>query len=215
MKKNRPVPILLVLTALAGSVVVPAGTQVVDCIVAVVDDQPITRVDVMVAIEFGLCDASNAGGDARAAAALALVDRKLVVRTLRGQWGAGQEETESVLRAMKTELGAAKFAAVLAAFDLGESDLLPYIREKVAYDKILTARFNRSVLVSRGDIERYYHDVLVPERKGRGVEPEPRAAVEKEIIDRLQGEARRKQIDEWLSGLREQAAVKINLDCLK
>jgi [Acyl-carrier-protein] S-malonyltransferase (EC 2.3.1.39) len=161
---------LLVLTVFAG-LAVQARAQIVNCIVAVVDDQPITRVDVLVALEFGLCDASNATGDPRTAAAWALVDRKLAVRTLRGQWVPGQEETESVLQSLKKEAGAAKFAAGLAAFDLIESDLLPYIREKVAYDKILAARFNRSVLVSRGDIERYYRDVLVPERKSRGMEP--------------------------------------------
>ncbi len=205
---------LLVLTVFAG-LAVQARAQIVNCIVAVVDDQPITRVDVLVALEFGLCDASNATGDPRTAAAWALVDRKLAVRTLRGQWVPGQEETESVLQSLKKEAGAAKFAAGLAAFDLIESDLLPYIREKVAYDKILAARFNRSVLVSRGDIERYYRDVLVPERKSRGMEPEPQASVEKEIVDRLQGEARRKQIGEWLLGLREQVSVKIDLDCLK
>ncbi len=217
MKKRATVLFLLALLALPG---LPAAAQdpadVVNCIVAVVDGSPVTLVDVMVVIRFELGDrAVVSGGDPKVGAAWALIDRRLVTRKLEGQWAPEQAEIEAALKDLKTALGPGRFAEGLAAFDLEEKDLLPYVREKMVYERILAARFSRSALVSRGDIERYYREVLVPERKRQGKQPEPQVEAEKEIIGRLQDDARRKQADEWIQGLREQAAVRLNLDCLK
>jgi len=206
-----------VLIAIAGLVAAAAGAQMVNCIVAVVNGQVITLLDVQVAAEFGLAGpaAPAEGTDPREAALEALVDRKLVLDLAREVRSADRGEVAAAAAELKTSMGEEAFAAKLAKFGLTEAGLAPYLEERILYDRALALRFSPGIPVSVTEVERYYRDIYVPEqtRLGRAVEPIDRAsgAIETAIRD----ERRTQQMATWVRDLRKRADIQLRKDRLK
>jgi|GEM_PF-1582412 len=206
--------IFLVFVILVG---LPLRAEVINCIVATVDGRPVTLVDVLVVVEFRLCEFQPAAGqrEIREIAARTIIDRRLALRASVGFQTVEKKEVENSLLGLKKEMGSQRFETGLATYGLEESDLLSYLEEKISFDKLLAARFSRPPLVGRRDVEDYYHKVYAPEKRQAGIEPSSLDAVEEEIIDRLQRKARDEQVAGWLRELRERAGIRLNSDCLK
>src|SRR5512139_813908 len=107
---------IFVLAALAAS---GAAGQMVNAIVAVVNGQVITLLDVQVAAEFGLAGADE-GTDPREAALDSLIDRKLVLDLAREVRSADRSEIAAAIADLKKSMGEGAFAAKLAKFGLRE-----------------------------------------------------------------------------------------------
>jgi len=206
-----------VLIAFAGLAAAAAGAQMVNGIVAVVNGQVITLLDVQVAAEFGLAGPAAAaeGADPREAALEALVDRKLVLDLAREVRSAGRGEVDAAAAELKKSMGEEAFAAKLAKFGLTEAGLAPYLEERILYDRALALRFSPGIPVSVSEVERYYRDIYVAEqtRLGRAVEPLDRAsgAIEAAIRD----ERRTQQMAAWVRDLRKRADIQLRKDRLK
>lgn len=206
-----------VLIALCGLVAAAAGAQMVNGIVAVVNGQVITLLDVQVAAEFGLAGPAGAaeGTDPREAALAALIDRKLVLDLAREVRSAEPSEIAAATAELKRSMGEEAFAAKLAKFGLTEAALAPYLEERILYDKALALRFSPAIPVSVTEVERYYRDIYVPEqtRLGRAVEPLDRVSggIEAAIRD----ERRTQQMASWVRDLRKRADIQIRKDRLK
>ncbi|HSA96750.1 MAG TPA: hypothetical protein VLJ16_11920 [Acidobacteriota bacterium] len=206
--------VLVMLSALFASA---AGGQMVNAIVAVVNGQVITLLDVQVAAEFGLAGpaGAEAGTDPREAALESLIDRKLVLDLAREVRSADRSEIAAASAELKASMGEGAFAAKLAKFGLTEEGLAPYLEERIRYDKALALRFSAAIPVSVTEVERYYRDIYVPEqtRVGRTVEPLDRVsgAIEAGIRD----ERRTRQMAGWVRDLRKRADIQIRRDRLK
>lgn len=215
MRRQRTIAFIL----LAWLAAAPAAfaSEVVDCLVTVVNGKPVTLVDCLVVLEFGLDDIRPgvAPGARKLAAAWTVVDRRLALQASRLQLADMKTEAGIALTALMDKMGPERFRAALDMFGFGERDLMPYLEEKLALDKAAAIRFGRAALISKSDVERYYRQIYVPEKKAQGLEPEPLARAEKEITERLLQENRKKQLGEWLAGLREQAGIVLNTDCLR
>lgn len=208
--------ILLVLLLAAAAV--PA--QTVNCIVAVVDGEIITLLDVQIAVEFGLGrDApGGAASDPRLAALDALIDRKVVLnlaREAREVRGIDREELDAALGDIRRRTGEAAFAEKLRKFGLTEKDIEPYLLERMRYARALELRFSPTIPVSVTEVERYYRDTYVPEQARNGLKAEPIESVSGRIESRLRAERRTKQMVDWVRDLRGRANVQIRKDCLK
>jgi hypothetical protein len=126
--------------------------QTVNCLVAVVNNEVITLLDVQITAEFGLGNASDAGvgTDAKLAALDALIDRKVVLDLAREARGLTGEELDAAVAGLRSALGEEAFAAKLAKFGLREKDLEPYLEERILYDRALALRFrSRAASASR------------------------------------------------------------------
>jgi hypothetical protein len=204
----------MLLTLLAAA----AGlAQTVNCLVAIVNGEIITLLDVEVAAEFGLGRAAavKAGQDPRLAALDALIDRKVVLDLAREARGLSGEELDAALADLRRGLGESAFTAKLAKFGLAEKDLEPYLQDGLLYDRALALRFSQTIPVSITEVERHYRDSYVPEqvRLGQAVEPLVRAAEGIESL--LREERRTKQTGDWVGDLRKRADIQIKKDCLK
>jgi len=202
----------IALFMLLGAVAAPA--QTVNSIVAVVNGEVITLLDVLVTAEFGLA-AADAEADPRQAALEALIDRKIVLDLAREARSADRAEVAAALAELRRSMGEEVFAAKLAGLGLAAKGLEPYLAERILYEKALAMRFSQSVPVSLTEIERHYRDIYVPEqsRLGRAVESLERAG--EAIEAQLRAGRRTQQMNAWVRDLRKRADIQIKKDRLR
>jgi len=193
------------------------GAQTVNCVVAVVNGEIITLLDVEIAAEFGLGHdpASEPGSDPRFAALDALVDRKVVLGLAREVRGLSGEEIDAALADLRRAVGEDAFAAKLRKFGLDSRDLEPYLEDRILYRRALDLRFSQSIPVSVTEIERHYRDIYLPERSRLGAAAEPLDRVAGAIETRIRGERRARQTTGWVRDMRSRADIQIKKDCLK
>jgi len=191
--------------------------QTVNCVVAVVNGQMITLLDVEVAAEFGLGQdpAVENATDPRIAARDALIDRKLVLDLAREVRGVNKDELAAAVAGLKQSLGEEAFDAKLAKFGLTPKDLEPYLEDRILYGRALALRFSQSIPVPVTEVERHYRDIYVPEQARRGVAAEPLDKVAPAIQARIREERRAQQTAGWVRDLRKNADIQIKKDCLK
>jgi len=203
--------LVILLTAAAGL------AQTVNCVVAVVNGEIITLLDVQIAAEFGLGHeaAVEAGKDSRFSALDALIDRKVVLNLAREARGVDRDELAAALDALRRGMGEEAFAAKLGKFGLLEKDLEPFLQDRVLYGRALALRFSQTIPVSLTEVERQYRDVYVPEQTGRGLTAEPLQRVAEILESRLRDERRTKQMNDWVRDLRKRADIQLKKDCLK
>ncbi len=191
--------------------------QTVNCLVAVVNGEIITLLDVEIAAEFGLGREAGGepGGDPRLAALDALIDRKVVLDLAREARGLSGEELDAALADLRRGLGEGAFAAKLAKFGLAEKDLEPFLEDRLLYERALALRFSQTIPVSLTEVERYYRDSYVPEQTRLGKAAEPLERMADRIESRLREERRMKQTADWVRDLRKRADIRLKKDCLK
>ncbi len=204
-------------TRSAGPTELTGSAQTVNCVVAVVNGQIITRLDVEVAVAFGLAGgpAAEAGGDAKLAALDTLIDRKIVLDLAREVRTVSKDELAAALADLRRNLGEDAFKARLARFGLGAKDLEPYLEDRILFDRALALRFSQSIPVSVTEVERYYRDIYVPEQARLGAAAEPLDRVAETIDARLREERRVQQTAAWVRDLRKSTEIQIKKDCLK
>jgi hypothetical protein len=191
--------------------------QTVNCLVAVVNGEIITRLDVEITAEFGLGREAGAEAerDPRLAALEALIDRKVVLNLAREARGIGRAELAAALADLRREWGESPFAAKLAKFGLSEKDLERFLEERLLCERALALRFSQTIPVSLTEVERYYRDSYVPEKVRLGQAAEPLERIADRIESLLREERRMKQTTDWIRDLRKRADIQIKIDCLK
>jgi len=205
----------ILLGALAASTL--ASAQTVNGIVAVVNGQIITRLDVEIVAAFGLgVDAEREpGADLLRPALESLIDRKIVLDLAREARSVGKAEVEEARLDLNRTLGDRDFGAKLVRFGLRPQDLDPYLEDRILFDRALALRFSSSIPVSVTEVERHYRDIYVPERARAGAVAEPLDKVAGSIEARIRGDRRAAQTASWLRDLRRGAEIQIKKDCLK
>lgn len=194
-----------------------ASAQMVNAIVAVVNGEIITLLDVQVVAEFGLAAAGAAGegSDPRQAALETLIDRKVVLDLAREVRSADRSEVAAAAAELRRSMGEEAFAEKLAKLGLAAESLEPYLEERILYIKALATRFSQAVPVSVTEIERYYRDIYVPERARLGLAVEPLERAGAGIETKIREERRAQQMDDWVRDLRKRADIQIRKDRLK
>jgi peptidyl-prolyl cis-trans isomerase SurA len=187
--------------------------EVVDRIVAVVNDEVITLTDVNIIQKFGLFEDMEESQDADKQTQILsrLINQKLVIQLASERIMVSKEELEASLSdfIQKTDPGFAGTA--LLQFGLDWDDLKSYLREKLLFQKIVSQRFNRGVIVSIEEIEKYYEQVYVPSQRGKKLSPQPMI----EVLDQIEGELQREkvedQVQEWIDNLKREANIQIKI----
>lgn len=186
-------------------------SEVVDRIVAVVNDEIITLTDVNIIQKFGLFEDLDESqeGDIQAQILSRLINQKLVIQLAGERLTVAKEELEEFLSDIVQKTDPDLAGTALLQFGLDWDDLKSYLREKLLFQKIISKRFNRGVIVSIDEIERYYEQVYVPSQRERSLTPQPMI----EVLDRLEGELQREkvedQVQEWIENLKREADIQI------
>jgi peptidyl-prolyl cis-trans isomerase SurA len=185
--------------------------EVVDRIVAIVNDEVITLTDVNIIQKFGLFEDLEKFPEAAMQTQILsrLVNQKLVIQLASERVMVDEEELEAFLSDVVQRIDPDRAGKALLQFGLDWDDLKSYLHEKLLFQKIISQRFNRGVIVSIEEIERYYEQVYVPAQRERNISPQPMI----EVLDRIEGELQREkvedQIQEWIKNLKREANIQI------
>ncbi len=193
------------------------AAQTVNCLVAVVNGQAVTLTDVQIVAEFGLFqrEMDLPGEDPRFAALEAILDRKVVLEMAREPGGATQEDLGRALALLREAQAAGEFSRKLRKFGLQESDLFPFLEERILFERAIALRFSQEIPVSRTEMEKYYREVYVPEHARAGVAAPPLEDVANVVQTRVRERTRARQVADWIRNLRSRAEIRIKKDCLK
>lgn len=187
--------------------------EVVDRIVAVVNDEVITLTDVNIIQKFGLFEDMEESQDADKQTQILsrLINQKLVIQLASERIMVSKEELEASLSDFIQKTDPDFAGTALLQFGLDWDDLKSYLREKLLFQKIVSQRFNRGVIVSIEEIERYYEQVYVPSQRGKKLSPQPMI----EVLDQIEGELQREkvedQVQEWIDNLKREANIQIKI----
>jgi parvulin-like peptidyl-prolyl isomerase len=195
----------------------PAAADLVDCLAAVVNGQPVTLVDVRIADAFGIYREEGAAGpsDRLFRVLERLVDQKTVVQFAGANIVLPESEVQAALRALLDRLEPAAVQERLARFGLDLDDVLRALEEKLVFRRIIDLRFSRSVSVSLQEMEDYYQRVYAGDPARRGFQAEPMIALLQEIEARIRQDKIDAQAALWIRSLRGQAEVEFRYDWLR
>ncbi len=188
--------------------------EIVDRIVAIVNNEVITLTDIKIVEAFGLSD--NMEGvleeDKQSLILENLINQKLVVQIAGEGVTVSEEEVESYLSAIIQAIDPDLAERELLQFGLDWDDLKIYLRDKLLYQKILSNRFDLGVVVSIEEIERYYEQIYVPDQREKDLEPQPMI----EVLDQIEISIKRNkvkgQVEEWVRNLKRQANIEIKIE---
>jgi peptidyl-prolyl cis-trans isomerase SurA len=185
--------------------------EVVDRIVAVVNGEVITLTDFQIVQEFGLFEdlEEPQETDRQDKILQRLIDQKLVIQLASERISVDEEELEAYLSEIVQRTDPGLAGRFLLQFGLDWDDLKSYIREKLLFEKIISQRFTRGVIVSIEEIEEYYEQVYVPKQRDENLSPQPMI----EVLSKIEGELKRAkiedQVQEWIANLRREADIQI------
>ena len=187
--------------------------EVVDRVVAVVNDEVITQTDVNIIQRFGLFEdlEESPDTDMQTQILTRLINQKLVIQLASERIMVAEEELEASLSNVVQRTEPDLAGTALLQFGLDWDDLKSYLREKLLFQKIISQRFSRGVIVSIDEIERYYEQVYVPSQRKENVSPQPMIEVLDQIERELQREKVEDQVQEWIDNLKREANIQIKI----
>jgi len=197
--------------------VAPCFSEIVDCMVAVVNDRVITLTDVRIVDSFKLYEKEIEGkaGNRLYLTLEELINQRVVIDFARENISIRSDELNSALRSLLDRLSPREVEGRLEEFDLDLDDLRAYLEEKLLYQKIISLRFSQSVLVSLKEIEDYYQQAYVLSQRQIGIEPKPMIEVLNEIESLLRREKMEKQVALWIRSIRSQVEIEMRYDWLR
>lgn len=213
MRRALQLAIVLLLMAAVSS------SEVIDRIVATVNNEPILQSDWDIAVRYeAFVDQRPLDlGPAAARAALErLIDQELLqqqIRTFHLQPISADEVRQRVREIRQQTPGAATDAgwqAALERYGLSEAELGARVAHQLEITHFVDVRLRPTVRLDRASIEAYYRDKLLPELKQKGAGEVPLAQVTRQIEEVLSQERMDTMLSEWLRDLRQQSEIKIN-----
>jgi parvulin-like peptidyl-prolyl isomerase len=188
--------------------------EAVDGIVAVINNEIITLVDVKIIQAFRLYEI-KAAADTNLSPGLILdrlIDQKLVIQLTSEDVPVSQAEINDYSREIEGRLGGERWELIRKQFGLNDQDLYEYIYELLLYQKIISQKFRRSVFVNLKEIQTYYNQVYSQQLSTEGIEPKPMVDVLDQIENAIKQEKVQKQVEEWLRNLRQKADIQLFVD---
>jgi len=211
MDKMKRAAILFLLSLFIGCAAVFSSEEVIDRLVAVVNEEVITLTDLRIAETFGIYDEEleTGEGNTRSHILEKLIDQKLVIQLSGEEISVADEELEEILKRMTEKLGVNEVDRRLAEFGLAWDDLKECVREKILYQTIIAQKFSKVNPVSVKEIEDYYQETYVPAQKEKGEEPKPMMEILAEIESSIKQEKIKTQVEDWIANLREKSDIRI------
>jgi hypothetical protein len=190
-----------------------AAQQTVDQILVLVNDEVITRSDLIWSLALDP-DAPDPAGPLSSD----VLQRKLDVmidERITSQAAAripSSEVTEDELHKKRTELIArfkseAAFRERAGSVGLTPERIDDLLKGRILIDRFVDFRFQTFVLVTEPEIQKYYDEHLAPEIRARGQVAPPLEKVRNQVHDLLKARKVGDEIDRWLSSARQRADI--------
>lgn len=188
-------------------------SEVIDRIVAVVNEQVITLTDLRIAETFGLYDQEfkERTENSRLLILEKLIGQKLVIQLASEEISVEEEELDSFQGRIIEKMGFEQVRKKLEEFGLDWDDLRGYLREKIIYQKITYQKFGQENIVSLKEIEDYYRKNYVPSQREKGLEPQPLMELLDEIESLIREEKIKTRVEDWIKNLKKKADIQIKM----
>jgi len=187
----------------------PLLQATVDGIVAIVNEDVITLTDIKIADAFGFY--KNQSDDATESSYTHIlertIERKLIIALARQDLVVTPEEIATWLSEVSSNLQQGAMRRRLENFDITLEELGGYGEEVLLYQKILDQRFSLTVTASLSEIETYYTETYVPQKRTLGEAPAPMMQILEEIEAAVKADKSRSLISDWIQNLRKQAEI--------
>lgn len=187
--------------------------QVVDQVLTSVNDDIITRTDLLWSIAIdpkAPSPVGPVGADLLRQKLDVMIDERLIAQEAARipSTDINQEEVDKMRTALiagfKSE---AEFRQRAGSVGLTPQKIDELLRQRILIDRFVDFRFRSFVLVTEQEIKRYYDEHLVPEVRKAGQVPPSLEQVRDKINDLLKQEKINTEIDKWLSSARQRAEV--------
>jgi len=181
--------------------------EVVDRVVAVVDDDPILLSDVRRGLAIGLI---GDGGAVAGTPGRAALDRLIEYRLRLHEVERADVEIAEDAVTGQVERVLARWPqreAALSELGLDRDELRALVRRQLEVLRYVEERLGARVYVTLEDVRRHYEDVAVPQWRGAGVEVPELEDVREEIRAVLRAERLNEEVAAWTERLRRQADV--------
>ncbi|HWP44879.1 MAG TPA: SurA N-terminal domain-containing protein [Blastocatellia bacterium] len=207
---NRVLILLVMVSVAAGAV---RAQQIVDQILALVNNEIITKTDLLWSLALEPSAPSPAGeisSDILRRKLDVMIDERLVAQEAARLPGAEVSEEEidrkraQLIGRFKSE---AEFRQRIESVGLTPERLDQLLRERILIDRFIEFRFKSFVFVSEDEIKRFYDNVIVPEVRAQGAVPPPIDKLREGIVERIRQEKINDEIDRWLIDARQRAEI--------
>jgi hypothetical protein len=190
------------------------GQETVDGILAVVNQDVITLTDFRIVMTFGLYrrDAQTDSMDSPREVLDRLIDQKLILGMTNPDFTVHENELEAKYQSLVDALGLDALRREMTFFDLNREGLYAYIRDAILFNRVLEQRFQLAVTVGLREIEAYYNQTYVPQRRAEGSVPQPMVEILPQLEAAVKAEGARSLIQEWARNLRKEANIQVFTD---
>lgn len=217
MAHRRLLPALALIAPLAIPAFAAEDPQLVDRVVAVVDEDPILLSDLERVIALGLAEAKDGESvsSLRRRVLDALIEQRIRLHEI-GRFGFEQAPLELVERQL--EALRARFPdddayrSELRRMGIDEVGVRQLLARQLAVLEYVEERLGPRIFVGLEEIRRYYDDELAPRQRAAGALLPPLEEVRESIRALLREERLDEEIDRWTAELRAQADVVDLLD---
>ena len=193
--------------------------QTVDQILTLVNDDVITRTDLLWSIAMdpqAPSPVGPVGPDLLSRKLDVMIDERLIAQEATRV--PSTEITQDEIDKKKTELiksfqSEAQFRERTGSVGLTQPKIDELIRQRIVIDRFVEFRFRSFVLITEPDIQRYYDEVLAPAIRNRGVVPPSLDDVQdgRSVRDGISATLKQRKINDeverWLSQARQRADV--------
>jgi len=188
--------------------------ETVDGILAVVNQDVITLTDFRIVMTFGLYRRDNQADSVGSPHEVLdrLIDQKLILAMTNPDFTVHENELETKYQSLVEAGGLDALQRDLTLFDLSREGLNAYIRDAILCERVLEQRFQMAVLVGLREIEAYYNQTYVPQRRAEGTVPQPMVEILPQLEAAVRAEGSRSLIQEWARNLRKEANVQVFTD---
>ncbi|MCK5222077.1 MAG: hypothetical protein KAR14_10885 [Candidatus Aminicenantes bacterium] len=184
---------------------------VVDKIAAVVNDEIITVSDIDKSLLL-YSPVENSGSyeeDLYLKELDKLINHKVVFLEYKDQFELSEEDFENVQRSIIERYGSMDDTKrILEKFDMDLKDFRLFLTEKILYEKVIEDKFKLGVVIEFSDIEEFYKNDYLPSRKKLGIEPKSIIDMTPVIENFLRGKKVRKELSQWLEGIKASYSIK-------
>ncbi len=224
IRATNKAPAITVVGAIAicmMSLIVPRvyAQQTVDQILTLVNDDVITRIDLLWSIAMdpqAPSPVGPVGSDLLSRKLDVMIDERLI--TQEAIRVPSNEITQDEIDKKKTELiksfqSEAQFRERVGSVGLTPQKIEELIRQRIVIDRFVEFRFRSFVLITEQDIKRFYDEVLAPAIRNRGAVPpslddiQDGKSVREGISATLKQRKINDEVERWLSQARQRADI--------
>jgi peptidyl-prolyl cis-trans isomerase SurA len=222
LRTGRGLNILLSSLFLTLFPVSTTSAEIIDRLVAVVNRQVITLVDVQQEMKSQELDQSesNTGGDSAHEHKLTetqvtqrLIERVLIHQQIQEFPGSevSEKDVDSQLAEMEKNAGGSEaWSRHLKDLGIGLAGVRERVRWQLQVMRFIDRRFREFIVVNPSEVESYYQDQFLVDLRKRGIREAPALSeVEEQIRDILIEKKLNVQVEEWLASLRANATIQV------